>query len=169
MLKPRNTNKTGRVTVRRNGKHLIGVSMCGRFMVTLGRFLVIALVVIPFCLEMWMIILLGVLVLLTALFNTLPNWGTMVEAVGFDYDNQNVMVVHHKMKKDVTEVVKPFEAFHFRWQKSFDVFRYNVTWEQSVKFYDLGKKKAVLAFDCLGWEDSQCKRMENELEGFFLE
>lgn len=169
MSQPKNINKTGKVTIRRESSFRTSTLVWLRFGVcTLLVALFIAVVIVGSGgWEVYELLVFPLSVgVLFGLSQSFLNKGSMVESVCFDYDGKQVAVVCSDMRNRQSEIVIPFDDFHFRTR---EYWSYRNPMHDRVKFYQRYEKKAVLVFDCFGWEDVQRQRIEKELEGFFVD
>lgn len=168
MIRPANAQKTGKVTIRRDGAHSMRLLIWARFGILFAGvalfFSIVGILSVGVLVEVFAIsFLLGLLV---GLIGVVSNKGTMVESVCFDYDNHQVVVGHTNMRNQHSETVIPYGSFHFQTQESYRLNDFGWEIHGRCKLYEHYEKKAVLVYDCLGWEECHRKRIERELEGF---
>lgn len=173
MNQPRNINRTGKVTISRKNDLPMNRSVWIRFGLWFAGTALFFLVLIVFSegvedpLMLLFPLVIGIVV--GGLFKTLPNLGTKVESVSFDYDNRQVVVNHTNMRNHKFEIVIPFDEFHFRSKESHSGVGLEFEMGARVKFYRHYERMAVLVFDHYGWDEGQQKRIEKELKGFFID
>lgn len=172
MIRPKNDEKTGKVTIARNDKHSMAAAVWGTFA---KHFLGWGAAAYGICLlgsqldmsedTMWLCafcgLFFGLLYGCTAAFG---NMGTMVESVCFDYDSQQVVISRTSLLNKRKETTIPFSRFYFRHKE--DHTRLYI--EERIRIYDLHEKAAVVAANRFGWSQRRYQWLEDELTGFYL-
>lgn len=172
MIKPKNDDKTGKVTIERNSRHNMAAAVWGTFAKHLLGWGAAAFGICllgsqmdmneeTMCLCACIGLFFGLLYGCIAAFG---NMGTMVESVCFDYDNRQVVIASTSLLNKKHNTTIPFSSFYFRHKE----YHTKLYIEDRIRIYSGDDKLAVVAKKRFGWSQRRYQWLEDELSGFFL-